>query len=109
MPLGAWDPRPRALALGWRGRPPNFSLSQPEPLWQHADPCEPYQGLLSAHKLGLLVLGSWVHVQGGLVLGSSLPLPPPGQNFDMDSNMHDWWSKRSARHFWRQSECMVYP
>ncbi|KAI5946997.1 Membrane metallo-endopeptidase-like 1 [Manis javanica] len=32
-----------------------------------------------------------------------------GQNFDMDSNMHDWWSKRSARHFWRQSECMVYP
>ncbi|KAI5252958.1 Membrane Metallo-Endopeptidase-Like 1 [Manis pentadactyla] len=32
-----------------------------------------------------------------------------GRNFDMDGNMHDWWSKRSARPFRRQAECMTYP
>ncbi|KAK2492910.1 hypothetical protein MC885_009191 [Smutsia gigantea] len=31
-----------------------------------------------------------------------------GRNFDMDGNMHDWRSRRSAWRFWRQSECMIY-
>ncbi|XP_012589980.1 PREDICTED: membrane metallo-endopeptidase-like 1 [Condylura cristata] len=46
----------------------------------------------------------------GMVIGHEIThgFDDNGRNFDKDGNMLDWWSNFSARHFRRQSECMVY-
>ncbi|XP_037356042.1 membrane metallo-endopeptidase-like 1 isoform X2 [Talpa occidentalis] len=46
----------------------------------------------------------------GMVIGHEIThgFDDNGRNFDKDGNMLDWWSNFSARHFRKQSECMVY-
>ncbi|XP_026645836.1 membrane metallo-endopeptidase-like 1 isoform X1 [Microtus ochrogaster] len=46
----------------------------------------------------------------GMVIGHEIThgFDDNGRNFDKNGNMLDWWSNFSARHFRKQSECMVY-
>ncbi|XP_055984412.1 membrane metallo-endopeptidase-like 1 [Sorex fumeus] len=46
----------------------------------------------------------------GMVIGHEIThgFDDNGRNFDKDGNMLDWWSDFSARHFRKQSECMVH-